>query len=227
MTRKSWATWALVLTGLISVCSCKRPGTVSQIERLHGCEYEFLATHHIGDISSLSDLPEQARNKLEGALKRRLGDRVYSRLRIAGGKIVEANPRTGEQQANAVGGPGSRSYVLYFLLPADDGSEGYCIPIGLDAHGRVLGRIAVPSIATDPQKARIISKSAALAIAVTHGAPANTTWAEMFYVTPCDCLEWVVSYPNGHSGAAVKLLGLHINAHDPQKISWSASELSF
>ena len=226
MTAKSWAPGALVLTGLFSICSCMRLGEVSQIERVHGCEYEFLAAHRVGAISSLSDLPKKARSKLEGALKRRMGDRVYSRLRVAGGEIVEAKPQSGEHQDSVVAGPGSPAYLLYFLLPADDGSEGYCLPIPLDADGRVLGPIHVPSTATDPQKARIISKSSALAIAVAHGAPAATTWAEMVYVTPCDCLEWVVSYPNGRDGAAIKMLNLHINAHDPQKISWSGSELN-
>lgn len=217
---------------LIYLFSCNDVEKMIIPKTKYGCDYGHFDLHQLGDLESVTDLPSSQRLKLERFLKGRLGKSLYQLLRFAGGKVGPSDPEVRADLIESLKGDGSNPYInmvyyLYLLLLADDGSEGYCAELVLDAEGTPLGESVIPNAARLPERAGIITRKEAVAIALAQGAPAENLLAEIMYSQPCDCLEWVVSFPERRVGNRVWRAALHVNAHEPSRLWWSRSELMF
>lgn len=131
------------------------------------CPSIYFGNYQPGEPQSLNDLPDIIRVKLEAHLIRRLGLEFYSKLKFAGGQIVDLKELyIVEKSAKDYRWKLYSYYLCFSFQDIAKGIERYIGNIVLDKYGDIVEEIELPDMQRNPQKANIISLQQAKAIAI-------------------------------------------------------------
>ena len=131
-----------------------------------------------------ASVPEPARSRIIGHLKKRFGVEFYDKLKLVGGQIVDFNALRERE-------PNSKDYKwevhayrlhLRLSLP-ENGIEFYDASIECRSDGSVMEEIDLPETAKYPDRAKFISASKVFKIAQDKGFDATKTDVELGYNT--------------------------------------------
>ena len=190
----------------------------SNVNRL-ACPSHDFSPYEPKEPSSMNDLPDTIRTKLESHLIDRLGPAFYSKLVFNKGQIVDLEELY-KINANAKNYKWTPySYYLCFSLPNKE--QFFTAHIVLDKYGNVKEEIDLPDIKNNPYKENILTFELAKSIAKKNKCYNNKTATSLEYDSTTDLLEWHFYFSNGRyykDGSHSSILFI-INAHDGSIIS--------
>jgi len=193
-----------------------------------GPESTYFGYYKPREPTSLNELPDAIRRRVEEHLKARLGDEFYSKLRLSGGQIVDFSELYRVE-------PEARNYkwkifaysLNFLLAEPKKGIKAYHARILLDSDGNTLQEVDLPWIAMHPEKASIISLGEARRIAAKHKFPLSRSNVEISYNTERDSLVWTLEYKLKGSRYSWVDRIIRINAHSGEVISIGNAERSY
>lgn len=165
--------------------------------------------------SSLFDLPDSIRTKLEAHLIERLGKDFYSKIKISGGQIVDLE-RLYIVEDNAKNYKWT-PYSYYLCFSFQDATKGiglYTAKIVLDKYGNVVKEIQLPNIKANPHKANIISLDEAKTIAKENDFYDDKTEISLSYDNEAGSITWCFKRTTYHSNHTLSGWTLVIDAHN-------------
>ena len=167
------------------------------------------------DIHRLGDLPSAVRVKAVAAVKGRVGETFFARLRFAGGEAVNlgelhrVNPDSRQFPSEVP------AYTLRweFAMP-EVGIRNYTATVTLRKDGSVLGPYDMPNIATEPEKVQLVNLSKISQELVKKKLidPAVAT-ATVTYDGRTDSFVWHFEQPLPGNGPEVKVRSVDVDAH--------------
>jgi len=164
-----------------------------------GCpvEYGFQGSYNFsqGSKSYVSvrrhkDIAASVVNKINEQLKARVGESFFKRLRFDYGSahdFDDARPL----KANDGGRVDGYDFVFKFA-DRDKGLTAFYFKVVADSKGKLIDYLALPDIASDPQKADLIPCKQALAIAAMNGFPVERSSIWFIYDWDAKAFVWDV-----------------------------------
>lgn len=153
------------------------------------CRAPMMGPYVPTDLTSVTQLPDSIRKKLETYLISRLGQRFYKSMEFYSGQKVDLqklyliHPAAHDYKWTVA------SYYLCFTCKSlPDVDSYYTAGVQMDIAGRVIEPINLPSIAHDSTKGRIINWRQATKIARRNGV--RTKNCTLSYSPPLDVLVW-------------------------------------
>ncbi len=168
--------------------------------------------------SSLNDLPNYIREKLEAHLQERLGS-FYENLRFSGGQIVDLNRlyNVYEKARDFKWTPYSY-YLCFSFADTTNGISMFTAKIVLDGNGNVIEEIQLPSFKNYPEKSKIISLYEATRIAKTYDFNNPIKEIKFYYNKDLDGFVWCISKITNDNGLTFGIETLVLNANTGEKI---------
>ena len=165
-------------------------------------------------IRRLADLPVDVQFRAIAAVKGRVGDAFYGRLRFVGGEAVNlaelrrVNPDSRKFRAEIP------AYALHwdFALP-EAGIRNYTATLALRGDGTVLRRLDLPDFAANPDKLRLVplARIAEDLIRKKRLDPAVAT-ATVTYDGKAEHLVWHFEQPLPGGGAEIRIDAVDVDA---------------
>lgn len=179
-----------------------------------GCSSIGFGNYRPQSPNSLSDLPDSIREKLVKHLVTRLGEQLYSKIKISGGQIVDLD-RLYVVEANAKNYRWT-PYSYYLCFSFQDTSKGiglYTAKIVLDKNGNIIKEIQLPDIKSNPGKANVISIESAKTIAKKHNFNPTPDKIRLDYDLETESLIWCFEKVTNDNGLTFSLETLIVDAH--------------
>lgn len=167
----------------------------------NGCSNISFGFYRPKEPRSLKDLPDSIQKKLEKHLVDRLGQDYYSKLKLAGGQLVDLQ-RLYKVEPNAKDYQWT-PYSYYICFSFSDEANGigcYTAKIVLDEKGDVKEEIELPDLKKKPEKKTIISLKEAKEIALARKSYDEKTHIKFSYDKIAGSLTWNFEQrPNAYS----------------------------
>jgi hypothetical protein len=175
--------------------------------------------------TSLEDVPEPARGRLEAHLKQRLGEAFYSRLEVSGGQIVDfeefhrAKPTWRNYKWEVF------AYRLHFRFSLPEkGIEYYEAAISLRSDGSVIDEIELPKIAKYPERGEFVALASAIKTATAFGFDVARCDVRIEYRREEDRCVYLFRQLIREEGVRLTYRCLDVDAHTGKKIRTSQEE---
>ena len=153
-----------------------------QFARNAGCGTIGFLTYRPREPHDLDELAPLIRRKLFNHLVEKLGERFVTRLKLAGGQIIDVNElyRVEPEARRFKWKIPTYNLFLSFSLP-EKGISSYCVEIEMDRNGDLLKEFALPPMRRLALKQEFISLRQAYGIAERAGFNITKTGAELGY----------------------------------------------
>jgi len=134
-----------------------------------------------------------ARRNLKSNLSARVGNEFFGRLKFGWGYAFDLDD-TPRLTASAPLENVADVYDLVFSF-ADraKGLKAYYFKVVLDAHGKITDDLALPDLASNPGKARLVSCQVAVATAMTRGFPRDKSSVWFDFDRETKSFVWIVT----------------------------------
>jgi len=161
-----------------------------------------------------ASIPEPARSKIIGHLKKRFGVEFYNKLTLVGGQIVDFKALR-EQEPNSKNYKWEvHAYRLHLRLSLpEDGIEFYDASIECKSDGSVIEEIDLPETAKHPDRAKFISTSKASRIAGDKGFDTSKSDVELGYNTDLGICVFIFSQMTRQDYPMLYFKRVDIDAH--------------
>lgn len=158
-------------------------------------EYGFQGSFNFGKeskslvtIRKLKEISPLVLNKIQRQLKARVGEQFFKRLKLDYGDAQDFDDTSPLKADDA-----ERIDGYDFVFKFSDKSKGlkaYYFKVVADAKGNLIADVALPNIASNPEKARLIPCQQALAIASRNGFPLERSSILFIYDWDSKTLVW-------------------------------------
>jgi len=197
--------------GATLLSGCTSFAGAQNIQNFGKCpvEYGFQGSFHFPkDIKSrvtverFNEISPTVRNLITTALKKRVGTQFLKKLRLDYGNAVDFDLGTDLKLADV-----NRIDIYDLVFRFSDKARGltaFRFKVVADSNGRLVDDLALPDIASDPQKANLISCGEAKQVAKRNGFPLNRSSIYIVYDWDIGSLTWIIYdkkevQPDNHS----------------------------
>jgi hypothetical protein len=160
-------------------------------------EYGFRHSYDFGKphksyvrVEKLEEIPPLVLAEIQKQLKSRVGEKFFQKLQLDYGSAVDFDDVAALRADDA-----GRIDDYEFVFKFSDESKGltnFYFTLAADAKGKLLGELALPDIAADPQKGDLIPCREALKIAKKNGFPSKRSRIYFIYDWDSGKFVWVV-----------------------------------
>jgi len=175
---------------------------------------------------SLDSMPADIRSLLTTHLNTRLGRQYADHLQFRQASFMspQAVPTVVARQNEL--GREFVSYVILFDMNFGVLAEPYCAGIHLAQDGRIVMDIGLPHMATNPERAVLISYEEAQKVAIDMGLGNEIVEGDLGYDPDSDSLVWELSSHGERTNDDYPtLVTCQIDAHTGQFLGWAHSTI--
>jgi hypothetical protein len=172
---------------------------------------------------SLDDIPEPARSRIVEHLKKRLGEKFYSILKLSGGQIVDLDELRRKEPNSKNYQWEAPAYLLHFeFRMPEKGIAFYQATIECRRDGSVIKEIDLPEIAKHPERGTFVSLKEALKAA--KGFDLEKSSVEMDYREKEGKCVYRVTQLVRETGPRLFFKSVDIDAHTGRAVAVYKSE---
>ena len=148
-------------------------------------------TESFVSVRKLNEISPSIQRRIEAQLKARVGEQFYERLRFDYGDAEDFDDSSllKPNEVERIDG-----YDFNFKFSDKrKGLKAFHFKVAADADGHIINDLALPDIASNPQKANLISCKQALAIASKNGFPLERSSIYFEYDRKTESFNWRIS----------------------------------